>query len=216
MWTASQIVEDIITRSPFLAEAIAENITNNSKIARRIKPEVEEKLLKKVSEASISMALHRLEKRRLQKPQFGAKFLKQMNDITVRSNLIAFVCPNSVNLSHVLETLSTSAAQRENAFLIFSRGLRESLFIVGKEFEKEISEALKKQKYRRIEGLSAITSKLPEESLDTPGVYYPILRALALEGISLVEVTSVRTEYGIIFRDKDVDHAFSVIKRITS
>ena len=65
-------------------------------------------------------------------------------------------------------------------------------------------------------GLSAITMRLPEESLSVPGVYYPILKALASEGISFEEVMSVRTEFGILIRDVHVDRAFSVLKRLTS
>jgi hypothetical protein len=57
---------------------------------------------------------------------------------------------------------------------------------------------------------------LPEASLDVPGMYYPILKVIAEEGISFVEVMSVRTEFSITFKDQDIDRAFSVIKRITS
>ncbi len=214
MWTISQIVEETILRSPFLTEVITEGIANNTQIARKLQPEVEKRLLKKVPLASISMALHRLQGR-LQKPQFGMDFLKQLNDVTVRSNLVAFVCPNSADLPLVLEALSRSAAQKKDTFLNFSRGLHESLFIVSKEFEPEMAATLKKNESGyKMEGLSAITMKLPEQSLDMPGVYYAILKIIASEGISLVEVMSVRTEFSIIFEDKDVGRAFSAIKRI--
>ena len=210
------MVEEALLRSPFLMETLAEGVANNAKIAQKLKPDIEKRLLKKVSNASIAMALHRLEKR-LEKQKSGENFLKQLNDITVSSNLVAFVCSNSLDLPPVLEALSVSAAQREDAFLNFSRGLHESLFIVSKEFEQEIRRALQKEKnHLYIGGLSAITMKLPEASLTVPGVYYPILKAVALEGISLVEVMSVRTEFSIIFRDEDVGRAFAVIKRITS
>lgn len=215
MWTVSQAVEESVMRSPFLLEVIGEKLGNNAKIARRLKVDVEKKLLRKVSQASIAMALHRLE-RRLPSPESAAKLLKRLNDITVRSNLIAFVYPNSANLHASLEALSQSAARKKDAFLNFSRGLRESLFIISAEFEDEMMKALKNEpRGRRTKGLSAITMKLPEESLSVPGLYHPILKAIALDGISLVEVMSVRTEFSIIFEDKDVDRAFSIIKRIT-
>src|SRR3989344_6329953 len=136
MWTISQMVEEALLRSPFLMETLAEGVANNAKIAQKLKPDIEKRLLKKVSNASIAMALHRLEKR-LEKQKSGENFLKQLNDITVRSNLVAFVCSNSLDLPPVLEALSVSAAQREYAFLNFSRGLHDSLFIVSKEFEQE-------------------------------------------------------------------------------
>ena len=88
---------------------------------------------------------------------------------------------------------------------------------MSKDLEATVAESLKKEtELRRIDGLSAITVRLPESSLNVPGVYYPILKAIALEGISLVEVTSVRTEFSIIVADKDIDRAFSVLKKITA
>jgi hypothetical protein len=57
---------------------------------------------------------------------------------------------------------------------------------------------------------------LPESSLNAPGLYYPVLKALAHEGLSFVEVMSVHTEFSIIFQDSDIDRAFSIVKRLTS
>ena len=213
MRTVSQVVDDIIQHSPFLAEMMADDLANNAKIARKIKPEVEKRLLERVSEQSISMALHRLSKT-VRRPAFGTRFLKKMSDITVRSNLVEYICPNTVNLHVLLELVSESAKQEQGTFVNFSRGLHESLLIVNKELDKEVGKALKKEEVRRKEGLSAITLRLPEESLNVPGVYHPILKALASDGISFIEVMSVNTEFSLIFEDKDVDRAFSVIKRL--
>jgi|SRR3989338_1896418 len=230
MRTISQVVEELVQRSPFLMEAIGEGIANNAQIARKIKPEVEKRLLEEVSEASISMALHRFEKS-LQAPAFGTRHLKELNDIRVQSNLVAFVYPNSSDVSNAFLGVSQTARPavggargRKDAFVNFSRGFHESLLIVSREFESEVAQALAPRQGRgahekavkKIDGLSAITMRLPEESLGLPGVYYPILKAIALEGISLVEVFSIRTEFSIIFEDKDIDRAFSVIKRLTS
>jgi len=216
MRTISQTVEEIIQHSPFLAEAMAEGVANNAQIARKIKPDVEKRLYEKVSEAAIAMALHRMGKK-FQRAPYSEKLLKQMNDITVRSNLVEFVCANSSALPEILDVLSKSALKHKNTFLNFSRGLHESLIIVSKEFEPEVTRALKGEKQtRRLDGLSAITMRLPESSLTVPGMYYPILKAIAEEGISFVEVMSVRTEFSIIFNDADIDRAFSVLKRITS
>ncbi|RJQ34281.1 hypothetical protein C4568_02965 [Candidatus Parcubacteria bacterium] len=216
MRTVSQVVEEILQRSPFLTEAMYEGVANNAQIARRIKPDVEKRLMEEVSEGSIAMALHRLSKD-IKRPLFGERFLKNMSDITVRSNLVEFACPASTELPHLLDVLSTSMHARKDTFFNFSRGVHESLIIVSKEFAHDVEKMLKKEKdVKKVEGLSAITLRLPEHSLNVPGLYYPILKALAMEGISFVEVMSVRTEFSIIFEEKDVDRAFSVLKRITS
>ncbi len=216
MRTISQVVEEILQRSPFLVEVMHEGVANNAQIARRIKPDVEKRLMEEVSEGAISMALHRLGKG-IKRPLFGDRYLKHMSDITVRSNLVEFTCAASAELPHLLNVLSKATQTRKDAFFNYSRGLHESLIIVSQEFVRDVEEALKKEKdVRKASDLSAITLRLPQESLTVPGVYHPILKALAMEGISFVEVMSVRTEFSILFEEKDVDRAFAVIKRITS
>ncbi|MDO8513953.1 MAG: hypothetical protein Q7S50_00205 [bacterium] len=216
MRTISHVVEEIIQRSPFLAEAMAEGVANNAQIARKIKPEVEKRIYEKVSDAAIAMALHRMGKKFRRAP-YSEKLLKQMNDITVRSNLVELVYPNSIELSSLLKVISESTKHRKDTFVNFSRGLHEALLIIDAESEKEVASLLKKEKSIRRQGdLSALTMRMPESSLTVPGMYYPILKAIAEEGISFVEVMSVRTEFSIIFKDEDIDRAFSVLKRITS
>ena len=216
MRTISQVVEDVIQRSPFLLEALQEGVANNASVARRIKPEVEKRLMEEVSEGAIAMALHRLGKE-LKRPNFGERFLKYMGDITVRSNLVEFTCAASAHLPHLIDALSKTALKKPETFFNYSRGLHESLIVVSQEFEKEVDAALKKEKeVRKVNNISAITLRLPQESLSVPGVYYPILKSLAMEGISFVEVMSVRTELSILFEERDVERAFAVIKRITS
>lgn len=216
MRTISQVVEEVLGRSPFLAEAMAEGVANNASIARKIRPEVEKRLLEEVSEASIAMALHRLSKE-LKRGQFGTRFLTKLSDITVRGDLVQFVCPNTADVTEALEAVSRRASRAKGVFFNYSRGIHETVLIVSGELEEEAKRVLGRQKgMSRKGGLSAITMRLPEESLSVPGVYHPILKAIALEGISMVEVMSVRTELSVIFEDKDVDRAFSAIKRLTS
>lgn len=215
MITISQAVREVIERSPFLAEVLNDGLANVTQVARRIRPEIESCLYEKISEASIAMALHRLSKD-LKRPNFGSRFLKQMSDITVRSRVIEFVFPNTPSLPRMLEDLLKRLRDRNDVFFNFSQGLRESIVVINKEFEKEFLALFKKERPKKLEGLSVITLRLPEESLTVPGVYYPILKALAAEGISFVEVMSVNTELSIVFHDKDVDKAFAILKKITA
>ena len=215
MRTISSVVEGIIGESPFYAEVLAEGIGRNAEIARRIKPLVEKRLLETVSEAAVAMSLHRLQKG-YRKGATGQDVLKKISDITVRSNLLEFVFPNTVEFSTIVEAVSRVARRRKDVFINFSRGLHDSLLIVNSEFEREVVAAAKNKQTQKIEGLSAITMRLPPESVTMPGVYYPILKAIAWEGISFVEVMSIDTEFSILFKDVDIDRAFSVLKRITS
>jgi aspartokinase len=216
MITISQSVEELLNHSPFLAEVIGEGLANNAEISRKIKPQIEARLLEKVSETAIAMAIHRLSKK-LKRPAYGKTFLKQMHDITVRSNLVEFIFTNSNDLPKIWQAILQKVEKKEDTFLNFSRGLQETIVVVNAELKKEVQVLLKKEKNLQIHtGLSAITLKLPKQSLRVPGVYYPILKALAWEGISFEEVMSVGTELSILFNDKDIDKAFSILKRLTA
>lgn len=216
MRTVSYAVEEVMSRSPFLAEAIAEGITSTAKVARHIKPEVEKILYEKVSEESVAMALHRLGKH-LKRPNFGIRFLKQISGITVRSGLVIYAAHDAAELDALVAHASAAARGRKDAFVNFSRGTHESLLILDRDTALAAARQCKPgQGIGRTERLSAITLLLPEESLAVPGLYYPILKALAMEGISFVEVMSVRTEFTLLFEEKDVDQAFAALKKITA
>ncbi|MBP6888833.1 MAG: aspartate kinase, partial [Candidatus Pacebacteria bacterium] len=89
--------------------------------------------------------------------------------------------------------------------------------IISSDFEKDTEQILRNQsKVSKIKDLSSITIKLPEETITTPGVYYPILKALAWDGLNIIEVISIGSELSILFRSNDADRAFSVIKSLTS
>lgn len=57
--------------------------------------------------------------------------------------------------------------------------------------------------------------QLPVSSMPVPGVYYPILKALAWEGINVVELVSAGTELTFFFEDKDVTRALAAIRVLT-
>ena len=214
MRTISSIVKDIIKSTPFLAESLSEHIANTSKVARLIKKRVEAKRMEKVSEASIGMALRRM-KKDLQRQNFGTTLLQHLHDITVRSDLVEFILAYHTSDFLRIHRACIEAQKNTEGFFNISHGLRETIIIVSADLEHQIKTILKKiQGVKRIGNLSSITIRLPEKSMVVPGVYYPILKVLAWEGINLIEIVSIATELSLIFDAKDVDHAFSVIKSL--
>ena len=60
MKTISQAVSEYVKSKPFLSSALSDGIINFTSLSRKIKPDIEEILRKKVNNGAIVMALNRL------------------------------------------------------------------------------------------------------------------------------------------------------------
>ncbi len=216
MITVPEVVEKIVVASPLLEEALYEGVINYSALARKIKPEVQKALLKNVQEGAILMALRRLSKKI--KPNASLKKILRSNpDLIVRSNLIEFVIANVDFSIEDHKKLLAMAEERENTFMTITEGVFETTIVASNDLHKNIKETLSKDKIiNELLGLSSITIRLPQENVFIPGLYYFFLKSLAWEGINVIEVVSTYTEFTIILADKEVDRAFSVLKRSLS
>ena len=106
-------------------------------------------------------------------------------------------------------------SKRHEVFYAFSQGIYETTLIISDIIADDIIEIFKDEHLTfKIANLSSITIKLPEENTSVFGVYYHILKKLAYEGINILEIVSTTHEFTVIVNDKDVDAAFSVLKRL--
>ena len=213
MVTVPEAAEKIIKRSRYLSEAMSKGFINNSSLARYMKPEIEEMLLKKVNASSIIMALNRLQKNLKPQSKYKNTF-KNKPTIIIRSNLFEINFTNS-------ETLTTKCSQilslngGQKFFLTFSKGISESTIIASNEITNQIKEIIKHEKtISELNNLSSITINLPGSSVNTPGIFYFFLKSLAWEGVNIVEIVSTVSEFTLILEDKDVNKAFSILKSL--
>lgn len=134
-------------------------------------------------------------------------------DITVRSNLEEFTFLNSDSLLETQRQLFNQFENQQDIICSLSHGVRETTFIVSLEITRTIEKLFKNESLQaHIKNLSAITIKLPKETVYSPGAYYQILKLLAWRGINVIEVISTYTELTIIFENENIDRAFSVLK----
>lgn len=211
MITVPEATKKIVERSRYLSEAISKRIINYSSLARYIKPELEELLLKKVSLASIIMALNRLES------DFQPKFrqsniFKTPPEITVRSNLFLVSLLNndiqglSVLISHDVNSRS---------FFLKNQGVHESSLVLSQDlFEKYKNTIEGKSPLVLEDKVSAVTIYLPSEAHTTSGIYYFFLKSLAWEGINILEIVSTTSELTLIVSDQDTERTFAIIKSL--
>lgn len=216
MVTVSEIVINLVKQKPFIEQALADGILNLSAFSRKIKPEIERKLKKKVTEASILMALKRLVpllevsvQRKIEKAARG------FGDIIVRSNLSDFTYRNSETLMGKQSSLILLLKNEKEAFYTISRGVYETTIVITSGFEREVKHLFENEiLLSSTSSISSLTIRLPKDNIKIPGLYYHVFKHVAWEGISILEAISTTNELTIIVKDKDVDRLFSVIKNL--
>ena len=214
--TVSKALQEILVRSPFLEEAIADGLINVSSLARKLKPSIEEELGKTVKVGAIVMAINRMEPNYYYKVNIGIKdFIRNLGDIIVRSNLIDYTYAASKTLNQKKTKLLQTISEGNEHFCTFSQGVYESTMVVSSALSDEMEAIFKDEKLLSSKGsLSSITIKLPAENTEISGLYYYIFKKLAWDGINIIEVVSTTNEFTLVVRDGDVDRAFSILMNL--
>ena len=218
MKTISSVVEKYIKNKPFLSTALSEGIINLTSLSRRIKPEIELVLKKQIRSGAIVMALKRISNSlEFVSTHKILKVLKNIGDITVRSNLIDYSFKVSDSL---LSCQAKFLSEIDNPQLIFytsSRGVTESNIIISNEMKEKMEAYFEKEiLIKKTDNLSSISIKLPVENVSIPGIYYFIFQKMSWEGINIIEVISTSNEFTIVLDDKNVNGAFKIIKNLKS
>jgi len=216
MKTISSVVEKYIKNKPFLSTALSEGIINLTSLSRRIKPEIELILKKKIRSGAIVMALKRISNSlEFVSTHKILKVLKNIGDITVRSNLIDYSFKVSDSLLSCQAKLLSEIDNPQLFFYTSSRGVTESNIIISNEMKEKMETYFEKELLiKKTDNLSSISIKLPAENVSIPGIYYFIFQKMSWEGINIIEVISTSNEFTIVVDDQNVNDAFKIIKNL--
>jgi len=216
MKTVSNCVEDILITQPYLEEALSRNIINFSALAVELTEPISNMLKKEVKPGAIMMALRRYNPpAALTNSVKMKKYMQNLGDITVRSNLTDFTIKNSETIIHNHAKILDRINQESKLFYTFTRGIHESNIIISSSLKDFIEDNLKNETFLASQdGLSAISINLPQDNSKISGLYYHFFKRLAWEGIVLYEVISTTNEFTILVEDEFVDKAFAAIKKL--
>ncbi|NAY92599.1 aspartate kinase [Muricauda sp. JGD-17] len=214
MKTISAVVEHYIKKKPFLQSALAQGIINLTSLSRQIRPEIAEELGKEVKDGAVVMALKRLsDDLEFRATHRIVKVLKNIGEITVRSNLTDYTFLASDTILQQQAKLLEEVNANQDVFYTSSRGVNEINIVISNSMDAVVEKYFKNERCtQKAENLSSITVKLPAENVSVPGIYYFIFQRLAWEGIVLYEVISTTNEFTILVNEDQVDVAFKTIK----
>jgi hypothetical protein len=216
--TIVEVVDQYLRQSPFLEEALADNLVNVSSLARRMKPFIEEKLQKPVKEGAIIVAINRREPNYYYKINLGIKgFLKNLGDIIVRSDLRDYTYANSETLMDSVRMLIGRMGREKELFVTVSRGIYETTIIISRAAESMAAKIFKQEKLiAEKTNLSSITIRLPKNNTEISGIYYFILKKIAWAGINIVEVISTTNEFTLVVSEEYVHQALGILIELKS
>ncbi|MEM8847380.1 MAG: aspartate kinase [Bacteroidota bacterium] len=218
MKTISAVVEHYIKKKPFLQSALAQGIINLTSLSRQIKPEISDALGKDVKDGAVVMALKRLsDDLEFRATHRIVKVLKNIGEITVRSNLTDYTFLASDTILRQQAQLLEEVNANQDVFYTSSRGVNEINIVISHTMDGVVEKYFANERCtQKAENLSSITVKLPAENVSVPGIYYFIFQRLAWEGIVLYEVISTTNEFTILVNEEQVDVAFKTIKDLKS
>ena len=214
---ASQVSEYVKTK-PYLSTALSQKIINLTSLAREIQPEIEKALRKPARNGAIVMALKRIsDNEEFLSTHKIVSVLRNLGDITVRSSLTDYCFKLSETLLLAQAEFLAAIKDKKDIFYTSSRGVGESNIVVSSNLAPLIEGLFGDEIcLDKIDNLSAITVKLPNDNVKIPGIYYFIFQRLSWEGVNINEVISTSNEFTILMHEDSVNVAFEVIKNLKS
>lgn len=216
MNSIGKITEELINKSPFLREAMTDELINISALARKLKPEIEELIGSEVKEGAIVMAIKRMTPGLYHRLNVKiTNVMGDLGDFLVRSNLSDITFENSESLKTKQAELVHEINKENDSFFTICKGVTETTFIVSSHHDDMIMRLFKNEKLKsHSTDLASVTVKLPSVNTEIYGIYYYILKHLAWEGINIVELVSTSNEFTIVVKQDFVDKAFKILMQL--
>ncbi|MCG2585148.1 hypothetical protein [Massilia sp. TS11] len=219
MLSIANKVEQIVSESPFLMEGMQLGLINLSELARQLRPQLESDLWKPVGQAAVVMALRRFSERLPAKTQpIRPVLAPRMGEITTRTDLTIFTYRLGERSNECQKTLLALAEERHpSMFVSVTRGVHEVLVVCSRPLTHVVEDAFYGERLlARVENLTGLTLRLHADTHHTPGVYHAVLKKLAWEKISVVNMQCTYTELTLLLEQSQTAPAFSVLSQMVT
>ena len=217
MMSIATKVEQIVSESAFLTEGISQGLINLSELARQMRPQLEKDMWKPVGQAAVVMALRRLSERLPQQEVSGPVLAPRQGELTTRADLTIFTYRCSDASYECQRQLLALAEPYPGVFVSVTRGVNEVMVVCARPLIHVVEEAFfGERQLARVENLTALTLRLSPDTRRTPGIYHAILKKLAWDKISIVNLMCTYTELSILLEQSQIGRAFSVLSQIVA
>lgn len=221
MVSISQVIEELIENRPFLESALAQGIVNFGKLGETLLVDIEsDRRLnqKKVTHSSVMMALRRLGKKlnkQFDELQTITESVFRLELYNTRYGLFELTVKRSVKNWEEIMLLYKQMEIDRGDFLTITQGIYEITIISNQSFQNEIENLfIESEILNRDNNLASISLRIPEDSIETPGLIYYVTKQLFWDNINIIEVVSTFTEITFIVKEFDIPDAMKSLRKL--
>lgn len=213
MLKVSDIVRSIVFSSEPELTVLSRNTLNLSAYAKRIQPEVSRRAHKPVQLGTIVVALSRLAAEISDEDPLLPPV--ELEGIAVKSNLaeIAFIKTSANKLS--AQKLFTAQEFTHADFLTITYGASEISIFAPMAMSQAILRSFKPDKPKFfLDHLAALTVHFDQKYIETPNMYFALLRSIAVRKLNIVELISTFTELTFLVAQTDLNELFQLMNSL--
>ncbi|MBI3618645.1 hypothetical protein HY213_01255 [Candidatus Peregrinibacteria bacterium] len=211
MLTLSAIVPEIVGSHPFLQYGVQHRIFNLSQLAKHIRPLVELRAKKHVTESAIVMALSRHQRRASKVGMRQEEF--HIEKLTVHTGLCTFSYTKTDDLPRKVHQLHT-AVLRKSGYITLSEGTREITVIVDAAYAPLVRTLVGPHPKYFHARIAAVGVHFSARYVDVPGPLCIILQQIWLQHINVREVASTLTEFVLYIDEANTKLAFDTLYQL--
>jgi len=215
MVTVSHIVKKIVSRQPFVEDALGRGIISTANIAEELLPELEKELGKKVKHAAVVMALRRYSEE-ISEHRKNTKRFDYTAEILIKTNICDFTAVKSTSLLAKLKNIYNIINFERGDALNVILGNNEVSIVINEKYSDKLVKFLGGEKIlnKEFNLVSLAIIFTADDFLHTPGIIFNAVRKLAWDNINIYEIVSTMTELTFILHKKDSMKAYEVLQEM--
>jgi aspartokinase len=214
MVTIANYVEKLVKDRPFIEDALCKGLINMAALSEELKPYIEKEMKKDIKFSAINMAIRRYAEK-IEKSQLSNVKFDENSDITIKSNLISVTLYKTSDIEDRLDELKHSISPAKGDFLTITRGIHEIMIITNSKFKNKLESSFNiKQIKKIIDNLCSISINIPEESIESIGLFYLVTKQLTWENIPIIDIVSTLTEMTFIIKESNVAKSFETLNKL--
>ncbi len=208
MLKISAEVAEVVRNNTFLEYGLHHKLLNLSQVASFIRPLVEARVKKEVSNSAVLMSLSRLQQLfQKQQPQNEGFYV---DHITIRGNLCSFAYERTKKVHRTIDRVYNQIQQRGGSMVV-NEGMSTINIIVDADSVPVVAEGIPEKPKNVKTNLASLGVQFDEKFEYLPGCLDGLMQQMSLQHIDVCEISSTYTEFVFYLNEKDIPLAFDTI-----